>query len=214
MQKSLADVLQSKSVNILDFKSNSKSNRLAQALLAEAKKHEPNITKDLRIIASAKDAKMVSLEERFKSPESLSRKLLDTATAFNIPINKIASKNNDTLRYTFVLGTEKYAIGFAEILSELKQKGYEVPKQKIWNAWKQADTDNDKGYRGINITVISSQKQKFELQFHTVESFRLKTKTHGLYEEARSLSVSKQRKSEIKKEQIRLAKKVKRPKGI
>lgn len=201
-------------MNILDFKSNSKSNRLAQALLAEAKKHEPNITKDLQIIASTKGAKMVNLEERFKSKDSLSRKLLDTATAFNIPINKIASKNNDTLRYTFVFETEKYAIGFAKTLSALKQKGYEVPSRKIWNAWKQADTDDDKGYRGINIMVISSQKQKFELQFHTLESFLLKTKTHGLYKEARSLNVSKQRKAEIKQQQIRMAKKVKRPQGI
>ncbi|MGI9055564.1 MAG: ATP nucleotide 3'-pyrophosphokinase, partial [Pyrinomonadaceae bacterium] len=68
------------------------------------------------------------------------------------------------------------------------------------------------GYRGINITVKSSQNQLFELQFHTEESFRLKTETHNFYEEARQISTSEQRRNEIIKQVIKLATDVKIPK--
>ena len=93
-----------------------------------------------------------------------------------------------------------------------QEKGYQI--SKIFNGWMLAGTLRDIGYRGINLTIISSRKQKFELQLHTKESFRLKTETHGLYEEFRSPNTSKQRKTEIIAEMIEQAKLLKRPKGI
>ena len=61
----------------------------------------------------------------------------------------------------------------------LRQQNYVIHKELIWNAWKNIGTSFDKGYRGINSTVISSHSQIFELQFHTAEKFSFeKVKTH------------------------------------
>lgn len=54
------------------------------------------------------------------------------------------------------------------------------------------------------MTLKSPQDQVFELQFHTPESFAMKSELHGLYEEWRAKETSKPRKSEITK--IMLAK--------
>ncbi len=89
-----------------------------------------------------------------------------------------------------------------------------MPSNRIWNAWKNAETAKDTGYRGINITIISSQNQRFELQVHTAESFRLKTETHHFYEGLRDLNTSDERRKEIIAEMLKLAKEVNCPEGI
>ncbi len=199
---------------------NQEAQRLAKELLKQAKENEPKITADLQTIASQVSAEMVGLENKFKIEESLIRKLLllankdKTHKSFEQKLKKFARLNNDALRYTFVFPNEKYAKGFQSAIEKLKQNGFVIPQNRIWNAWENAETAKDTGYRGINITVISSQNQRFELQFHTAESFRLKTETHDFYEELRDLKTSDERRKEIIEEMRRLAKEVERPKGI
>lgn len=103
---------------------------------------------------------------------------------------------------------------FRQTIETLRERGYQIPENRIWNAWQTAGKRFDKGYRGINITLISSQKQNFELQFHTAESFWLKTDTHFLYEEMRNRKTSKKRKSELIETLKRMAENIKRPEGV
>lgn len=187
---------------------------LAQKLLAEAQENEPNITKDLQTIAREVSAEMVGLENRFKREESLTRKLFDTANTNLQTLREVAEIINDALRYTFVLPFETYAREFQRTIKILESAGYQVPKSRIWNAWKYIGKKRDKGYRGINITVISSKKQIFELQFHTAESFRLKTETHNLYKELRSRAVSEKREVELISEMKKSAVYLERPEGV
>lgn len=139
-----------------------------------------------------------------KEARRLARKLLAEAaenepqiTADLRKLPKAADRTNDSLRYTFVLPFETYADGVRRTIESLRESGYLVPENKIWNAWQIAGSDKDRGYRGINITVISSENQKFELQFHTRESFKLKDETHFLYEELRSAAISTRREEEL-----------------
>lgn len=157
---------------------------------------------------------MVGLENRFKREESLTRKLFDTANTNLQTFREVAEIINDALRYTFVLPFETYAQEFHRTIEVLESAGYQVPKSRIWNAWKYIGKKRDKGYRGINITVISSKKQIFELQFHTAESFRLKTETHNLYKELRSRAVSEEREVELISEMKKSAVYLERPKGV
>jgi hypothetical protein len=187
---------------------------LAQKLLAEAAESEPQITADLKTIASEIFAEMVGLENRFKSLESLTRKIIDMIKINLQAIEEIDEKINDALRYTLILSVEKYADSYHKTIETLWESGYFVPEKRIWNAWENIGTPFDKGYRGINITVISSQKQIFELQFHTEESFRLKNETHSIYEEMRDKNISKEREIELVKTMRAKAAEVKRPKGI
>ena len=181
-------------------------------LLAEASENEPEITNDVGEIASILKAEIVGLENKFKSEISLARKLTDYSNVRNVTVEKIAKQINDVLRYTIIFSPESYSKDYKLALDVLVEKGYQIPK--IWNAWSNEGKPNDTGYRGINATIISSQNHKFELQFHTAESFRLKTETHGLYEERRSPNITKQRDAEILEIMKKLAAKIERPKGI
>lgn len=193
---------------------------LARKLLDEARENEPQITADLEKIAREVSAEIVGLENKFKSEESLIRKLLllaekdTTNKSFDQKLRKFARLNNDVLRYTFVFLSNNYAKGYQLTAQKLEQNGFVMPPNKVWNAWQNKGKVRDTGYRGINTTIISSQNQQFELQFHTTESFRLKSETHNFYEELRDLKTSDERRAEIIKEMLKLADDVKQPEGI
>src|SRR5688572_8511677 len=175
---------------------------IAQNLLGQAKLNEPEVTEDLRNIAEITGAKLIGLENKFKFEHSLVRKLIDFSlkdisdSSLETKLEKYAGIINDVLRFTFILSLDSFEKSFQETLDALRKAGYEIYKKRIWNAWKNAGTERDTGYRGINITVKSSHKQLFELQFHTEESFRLKTETHNLYQEARQIGTSEKRRNE------------------
>ena len=186
---------------------------LAQKLLDEARENEPQITADLGKIALEISAEIIGLENKFKREESLIRKLVGMAQTDSAEIAQIVEKFNDALRYTFILPFEIYMKGFRQTREKLKDKGYKIPENKIWNAWKNIETKFDRGYRGINMTIISSRKQKFELQFHTAESFDFKMENHHFYEESRSSEISRERKQEIAENLVKAAEKIAVPEG-
>jgi hypothetical protein len=187
---------------------------LAQKLIAEAQKNEPEITADLQTIASEISAEMFGLENKFKGEKSLTRKLIDAAGDDLKRLQRKSKTINDVLRYTFVLPLDIYAKGFWQTLERLRELGYQIPEQRIWNAWENIGTPFDKGYRGINVTIIYSQNRKFELQFHTEASFELKTKTHPFYEEMRDKNISRKREIELTGTMLKMAANVERPDGV
>jgi hypothetical protein len=197
-------------MKILKFKN--ESQEAARKLLAEARENEPLITKDLKAVAKLNKAKLVGLENRFKEESSLVRKLTNNAEYRKSSIAKESQRNNDTLRYTMIFSPDDYRHYSLQVLTELKQNGYDV--LKVWDAWALEGSPDDTGYRGLNVTIISSQNQKFELQFHTKGSFQVKTETHGLYEEFRNRNTSRRRKCEIEAIMKTFATEIKRPKGI
>jgi hypothetical protein len=190
----------------------------AKELIAQAQTVEPEITLDLQNIANKLKVNLQGLENKFKTENSLARKLFDSSIKDssdsnpNVKLEKYAKNVNDVLRYTFVIEIDSYQNGFEQSLDILKKSGYEVVERRIWNAWKNVGTERDTGYRGINITIKSSQNQLFELQFHTEESFNLKSETHILYQAARLSKTSEKRRNEIIKRVIELAGKIKSPK--
>jgi hypothetical protein len=200
-------------VKILKFQNKSKATKLAKSLISEAKKNEPEITGYLKLIASANKAKLVGLKNKFKSEHSLTRKLRDLAdTIENVPIETQAERIDDALRYTMILAADDYKECYQKILRQLEYKGFSI--SNIWNAWEMAETPIDTGYRGINVSIFSSQNQKFELQFHTKDSFKIKTETHNLYEERRNPKTSLKRIQELQQIGIENANSLKKPKGI
>ncbi len=205
-----------------------KTEQLSQAeaikLINQVKQSEPVITTDLQTIAKQTNGEMVGLEYRFKSKESLTRKINDSTArqttilmrngmsqkeAFSTAISKQTNKINDALRYTISFPTGKYRAGYEATLNSLQQKGYKI--ERIWDTWLDAGTSKDSGYRGINATVVGQNGQKFELQFHTPESFKMKMGTHELYEEKRLNKTSLERKNEITEIMIEMTKTIPTP---
>jgi hypothetical protein len=215
-------------MNLLELEIERKAAIQAKKLLKNAIANEPEITADLQKIISPMPVEMVGLENKFKTKESLTKKiyekslhyfehLIDLGTerlqAINEAVSRTAKNNNDVLRYTLIIPSERYTFYFKIIINELEKMDYKIPPNKIWNAWKIAATKYDTGYRGINITVISSQSLMFELQFHTRESFQLKMQTHGLYKEATSIETVTHVKRRIIQTMIEAAKNVSIPRG-
>jgi hypothetical protein len=197
-----------------NFAINREARLLAEKLLTQAKENEPQITADLQNIAAEVSAEIVGLENKFKSKESLTRKLIDSAGNDLQKLRRKIKRINDAMRYTFVLPIETYAENFFQTIEKLQSAGYAVPERRIWNAWNNVGTAKDRGYRGINVTIISSENQEFELQFHTEASFKLKTETHFLYKELRDKNIAKEREIELISVLKKAAANVKRPRGV
>jgi hypothetical protein len=199
----------------------------ASRLMREARVEEPGMSKAIEDIAKQTDGKLVGLEHRFKSEESLTRKLADRAERSVIKqmrkgvnqeeailnsIKEHAIDINDTVRYTLTFSMDKYTIGYQNTIKTLQNQGYKI--EGIWNAWEMVGTPQDTGYRGINVTVVNPNGQKFELQFHTPQSYQVKTDSHILYEERRLATTSAKRKQDLKRLQIEKAKTIPVPHGI
>ncbi len=142
----------------------------------KAVNNEPLITSSVKVTANSAKMDMYGLKSRIKSKERYLEKIRTGYKA-----NGNTYEVNDIIRYT--LGTDNAddlvekmntAIeGFAEI-------GYNTTVLKnTWNSVKDP-------YRGINTTIVAPNGQKFEVQYHTKESFDLKNgEMHKLYEQAR-----------------------------
>jgi hypothetical protein len=114
---------------------------------------------------------MIGLNYRLKSQDSLQRKLRDGEHPSNI---------NDALRYTMSFPPGKLAAGATHTIAEMEKMGY--TKEVVKNTF-----EPDSVYMGINCT-FSKGGQRFELQFHTPESFHVKdVQNHKLYEVYREL---------------------------
>lgn len=152
---------------------------------------------------------MIGLEYSVKSEGSLTRKLVSEQIEKGIDAQAALKRMNDINRYTMTHDAANLATATKSALSQLESKGYSVEKIKNTFAAK------DAVYRGINVVLKTPDGGKFELQFHTPESFRVKDKiNHPYYEEARLTSTSKQRKAELNQIMVDNSNKIKIPTGI
>ena len=98
---------------------------------------------------------------------------------------------NDAIRFTFCFEPGDYVKGYADIKQRLEAREYRMIYSK--NYW-----HDDSEYKGINTRWISAEYCRFELQFHTPESFHAKQEvTHGSYERARNPLTGRSERREI-----------------
>ncbi|MET9626037.1 hypothetical protein ABZX92_01110 [Lentzea sp. NPDC006480] len=157
----------------------------AKAQLEKAAQQEKLITPDVDAIADATRAVRVGRGQTgntLKSQPSYLRKFFDERTDVDgnkVPLDKVAAKMNDAVRYTYLFPEATYANKFHEVIRFFELKGYTLVTIK--NFW--AST---KAYPGINVTFESKGGQLFELQFHTKDSFDAKKVEEPHYEIRRS----------------------------
>ncbi len=156
----------------------------AEKLLAKATAAEPAVTQMLESLQTD-TKKLVGLEFRLKSKESLARKVAlhtdDTGQKLNT-----RTRINDVLRYTFQSDNENFTNNFKTARGSLEESGYTFSRVK--NTLK----DEAAAYRGVNTQIKTPEGYTFELQFHTPESLVVREKNHVLYEEQRTLDTSTQ----------------------
>jgi hypothetical protein len=124
---------------------------------------------------------LVGLEHRLKEEDRLKEKiadLLDTA-APDATTEEIARQIPDAIRYTFCAEPDAYNEVYWNIKEHLEVRGYEMLYSE--NHW------SDTQYKGINTRWVTSEGERFEVQFHSPESFDAKQHiTHEAYERLRN----------------------------
>ncbi len=84
----------------------------------------------------------------------------------------------DGIRYTYCFRPESYTHGYYDIKERFESRGYEMYYSQNW--WTNPE------YKGINTRWVASDGERFEVQFHTPDSFHAKHHvTHTAYERIR-----------------------------
>ena len=152
------------------------------ALIAEkyrmALTEERVITPVMQNVSNRVGGELAGLEFRVKTFESFVRKV-HADTVLGKEPHVAVREVYDLVRYTVVQSPESYKKTVESALREFAARGWRIVRIK--NFWRQTDTP----YRGINVVVETGTSFRFEVQFHTPESFDGKMKMHSLYEIAR-----------------------------
>ncbi len=151
--------------------------KLAEELIEAAAQVEPEITAVLQSLES-ENARLVGLEHRLKSEESLTRKILTDAHDMEVSPEEAAAVIGDVLRYTLCIDDDQYVSVVDKTMKTFAEKNISVYKFK--NRW------GGEGYKGINTNLKTEDGLIFELQLHTPASFDAKELEHANYEVARS----------------------------
>ena len=154
---------------------------------------EPQVTTDLGNIVreSPYSAELRGLDFRCKGDDRLKEKSAETMQRRPDATPEDAVKGtNDAIRYTVQLSNENYADGYQDVCDRMRANGYEMNyAQNYWG---------DDGYKGINTRWETPDGQRFEVQFHTPESYHAKQEvTHQAYERARNPLTTRAEQAEL-----------------
>jgi hypothetical protein len=135
---------------------------------------------------------LVGLRFARKGEERLKEKIADELgiTPAIKPEDAI-NKLNDVIRYTFCFESADYAAGYSDVRQRLEAREYRMVYSK--NHWR-----DDPEYKGINTRWVTPEGQRFEVQFHTAESYHAKHEvTHSSYERIRNRLTSDDERGEL-----------------
>ncbi|MEV6668682.1 hypothetical protein [Streptomyces sp. NPDC051162] len=122
--------------------------------------------------------KLEGLDYSLKGLDSFRRKVA-VAVGRGRKAEREVQKVDDLNRYTLTFDADTYVEGTNQAYAELREQGYEPISET--NTWE------DPVYKGVNTAWQHPEtEEKFELQFHTPESFEAKSENHELYELTRS----------------------------
>jgi len=128
---------------------------------------------------------MEGFKFRLKGDDRLKEKVADKLRDQpDSPPADVLRRIPDAIRYTFCLEPIKYTAGYYDIKQRLEEHGYEMYYSKNW--WTNSE------YKGINTRWVTAGGHRFEVQFHTPESFHAKQDvSHEAYERLRNPLTSK-----------------------
>lgn len=167
---------------------------VAQRLFTQSANAEIRVSSALQHAADAAGGQMQGFAYRLKLPGRLAEKIQGDVLAGRGSIVGAGEGINDALRYTMTFSPEDYAAGVARTRAILAEQGVSVVKTKnFWNA--------PGGYREYRIIGQDPGGARFELQFHTPESFVVKMeKSHELYARQRRIGIDPTEAAALQKE--------------
>ena len=179
---------------------------------AQVAKVEPVVTNDLIELENTK-VSLIDGDTKLKEVDRIKSKIIENMSD-NKSLNDSVEKIHDALRYTYVTDNENYVVETKRIMEELSSKGYKLEESGLSNCW----DGKNQNYKGINAKyykMINGEKVKFEVQFHTNESYIAKNGlTHDSYEVRRNMYIPDKIKEIANNIQSTLIKTVESPKNI
>jgi hypothetical protein len=170
----------------------SRSMETAEAI-GRIKEIEPGLSADAQAIEQENEygGWLEGFEFRLKGEDRLKEKVAEQVDSEPDKSSAaIVRKVPDAIRYTYCFEPGSYTRGYYDIKERLESRGYEMYYSK--NSWANAE------YRGINTRWVTPEGQRFEVQFHTPDSFHAKHYvTHAAYERIRNPMTSKQELREL-----------------
>jgi hypothetical protein len=130
-------------------------------------------------------------EHRLKGEDRLKEKIADKVGAeLRMAPAEALREVGDAIRYTYCFQPENYTRGYYDIKERWESRGHEMYYSK--NYWTNAE------YKGINTRWVTPEGQRFEVQFHTPESFHAKHHvTHLAYERIRDPETKDEERGEL-----------------
>jgi hypothetical protein len=163
--------------------------------VARVQEAEPRFSADTQAIEQENKDKyggwLAGFEHRLKGEDRLKEKI---AAMVKVERGMTAAKAlreiPDAMRYTFCFHLEGYTRGYYDIKERFESRGYEMYYSQNW--WTNPE------YKGINTRWVTSEGQRFEVQFHTPDSFHAKHHvTHKAYERIRDPATSREELREL-----------------
>ncbi len=155
--------------------------------ISRVREVEPRISADMRAIEreNTHGGWLEGFEFRLKGEDRLKEKITEKLEAEpRITSTEALREIADAIRYTYCFQPDVYTRGYYDIKERLESCGYEMYYSK--NSW------TDPEYKGINTRWATSDGQRFEVQFHTPDSFHAKHHvTHAAYERIRDPATSR-----------------------
>jgi hypothetical protein len=182
----------------------------AKEEIMRVRRREEALTKHMEEVARENGCNgwLEGLEYRLKGDDRLKQKI---ATELGItPAMKpgdAINKLSDAIRYTFCFDLADYSDGYREVRHRLEAQEYRMVYSK--NSWR-----DDPEYKGVNTRWITPDGQRFEVQFHTTESYYAKQHiTHKSYERLRNPLTQDDERSELEAFQREVCLWIKIPEG-
>jgi hypothetical protein len=151
-----------------------------------------------RIEAADPRRHLAGLGHMLKGEDRLKEKAADVLLVeSNLTVRQALAKIPDVVRFTLVYSQQHYTQGVIVDVQRLKEEGFELVKLK--NLWAKEN------YKGVNSQWRNPDTNlRFEVQFHTPESFAAKELTHEAYERLRVSGISQAERSELEAYQKRV----------
>lgn len=167
--------------------------KAAQQLYEWAQQNEAWLTPMLDALAQEWGGELQGLDFRIKQYEGIVDKLQRKhKTKPQLTADELVDTVVDALRYTMQFPEDVYTQAVQGTIEHLSME-HDFDFYEVANAWEKGDP-----YRGINSEVAMPNGFKFELQFHTAESWETKQyRTHELYNEFRDPNTSLERKQDL-----------------
>ena len=180
----------------------------AVAAIDRVRKAEPGLSADMQAVEreNRHGGWLEGLEFRLKGGDRLKEKVAEglTTTGPDARPEEILQQVPDAIRYTFSFRLESYTGAYFDIKERLENLGYEMYQSK--NSWSAAE------YKGVNTRWVTQEGQRFEVQFHTAESFHAKQcVTHDAYERIRNPLISAEERRELEAFQCEVSSRIQVP---